>query len=186
MARNQICLQSFLGRWTILREIQDELHHRKGRLEGRVTITPDDNDPTCLHYGERGLLQMEGAQALQAERRYIWRQGKSGNSVDVHFEDNSPFHSFDLDRTMPYDTHICSPDNYQVSYDFRSWPVWRSEWRVQGPKKNYRLWTRYRFMGGVTQRRTPCVDGVAGANVGQQTTDTKIGDEWLSIQPTES
>jgi len=31
-----------------------------------------------------------------------------------------------------------------VTYDFRKYPQWRAEWRVEGPKKDYRMVTTYR------------------------------------------
>ena len=186
LTRNKINLENFQGRWTILREIRDELNGQTGRLEGQATFRPDEQDPESLIYEERGLLQMEGSPALHAERKYRWSLVGAGNTISVSFEDGRPFHSLDLDRTMPFDTHVCSPDIYEVSYDFRSWPVWRVEWRVQGPKKDYRLWTRFRFMGDVTFRGRSCVGPLARANDQRQSTKANEGDEWLSTLQTES
>lgn len=93
-------------------------------------------------YGEIGKLTIGEAPALTATRRYLWHRAEEGQGIDVFFEDGRPFHAIDLTMTMPHAEHLCAPDLYHVTYDFRQWPDWRVEWRVVGPRKDYRLTTR--------------------------------------------
>jgi len=141
MARTGLSLRDFVGRWSLTREIADAASGRGGNLLGEAVFRPEGDH---LIYEERGELSMEGLAPLLAERRYIWRPGE-GNSIDVHFEDGRPFHRIGLHQTMPFDTHFCAPDVYDMVYDFRTWPEWECRTRVEGPRKTYRLISRYRY-----------------------------------------
>ncbi len=147
MARKKVEIHEFLGRWTVLREIQDEFSGNRGRLEGQALVRADEDDPEKMVYEESGTLEMESAPPLSATRKYLWTLSPAPQVIQVHFEDGRPFHQIDLNCTMPFDTHFCPPDMYDVTFDLRYWPAWKVEWHVRGPKKDYRLWTRYAPIG---------------------------------------
>ena len=149
-------MRDFLGRWTIQREIIDDRANSRGRLEGYANFQMLDGWelPTML-YEERGELSLGSTGPIQAERRYLW-QLHDNDSVHVLFEDGRPFHEINLSQTMPYATHFCDPDVYDVSYDLRDWPAWTCAWRVRGPRKDYRMETRYRLVGDLTWLRGAC------------------------------
>lgn len=186
MPRHLISLRDFMGRWTIIREIRDQKNGTRGRLDGQAVFRAQVDDPEILTYEERGQLQMDGGTPIAAERRYQWRQIPESRSIDIQFADGRPFHKLDLNCTMPFDTHFCEPDVYNVSYDFRSWPVWRCEWRVQGPRKDYRMWSRYRFMGHVSQAKMPCAATPAEAQRAPNSMVTEGESSWRSTVRTES
>ena len=163
MPKNNLKLESFAGRWSILREIRDERVNSTGRMEGVATFSPHPVEKNTLVMEENGILQMAGAPALTANRKYIWRETVAGDAIDIFFEDERPFHKINLGRTMPSDTHICTPDFYDVSYDFRRWPSWIAEWRVTGPRKNYRLWSRFNYAGAIMDNSTSCENVSTGA-----------------------
>ena len=156
-------MHEFLGRWSIQRDIKDIKAGVSGRLDGQVTLSPMPDGPEdTLLYEEKGSLVFGQSAPLVAERRYLWK-GTCGRVVDVMFEDGRPFHKIDLNCTMPFDTHLCDPDFYEVSYDLREWPSWRCTWRVTGPRKDYRLETRFRKVGDVSRTQVSCAAGAAGA-----------------------
>ena len=183
---NAVGLQSFRGRWTILREIRDEKNGQKGRLEGHAVFRPNAEYPNTMVLEERGQLQMEGAPALPAKRSYIWRSAEDGRMIDVSFADQRPFHRIDLACTMPFDTHFCAPDIYNVTYDFRSWPVWQAEWRVRGPRKDYRIWSRFRYIGDVSHVYTPCATAEHRAVKPQSPPAIERDSTWHIPEPTRS
>ena len=131
-------LADFAGDWRIARVIEDRLAGRAGRLDGAARFVPDDGGLVC---DERGTLRFAGAPPLQAERRYLWRA--SGGRIAVLFADGRPFHDFAPADTATA-THDCPPDAYAVRYDFTAWPDWTATWDVTGPRKDYRMTTRYR------------------------------------------
>lgn len=139
-----LTLESFLGRWSLDRSIDDAAAGRNGVLTGEASFRPNRDGE--LLYEERGELQMEGIAPLMAERRYLWRRDE-GHRLSIHFEDGRLFHRLNLDQTMPYDTHFCTPDVYDMTYDLRHWPVWECSARVEGPRKTYRLTSRYAYLG---------------------------------------
>jgi hypothetical protein len=110
-----------------------------GKLEGEASFT---HRADGLAYYEQGMLQFGGLTAMQATRRYFWAFPHP-DRIDVFFEDGGFFHHFDptLGRAMA--SHYCDPDEYEVTYDFRRWPHWRAEWRVEGPQKDYRMVSMY-------------------------------------------
>jgi len=150
MSSGKVSLRSFVGRWSLLREIEDSAHNRSGRMVGEVVYRPSDEDGVLI-YEETGQLMLEGLAPLMAERRYRWRNGR-GNMVDVEFEDGRLFHHVNLDQTMPFDTHFCAPDVYDMTYDFREWPKWSSSARVEGPRKTYRLHSHYQYLGALDSK----------------------------------
>ena len=134
----QPTLRDFEGTWRLTRQIEDKLDKMSGHLNGQAEFAPDSQG---LIYIETGQLNLEGQSPMDASRRYLWQETETG--ILVSFEDGRPFHEFGLDRLMPDANHHCDPDLYHVSYDFTRWPQWSSTWRVIGPRKNYRMISRY-------------------------------------------
>lgn len=133
-------LSAFPGRWTLSRSIDDRLTQQTGRFEGEAAFTPDGE---VLIYDERGLLSLGDSPAIVATRRYLWRP--DGGRIAVFFADGRPFHSFA--PGIPEAQHRCDPDRYRVTYDFARWPDWTATWDVRGPRKDYRMTSRYRPAG---------------------------------------
>ena len=132
-------LSEFEGRWEIKRHIFDLDSQWLGRFHGEATMTPSKMG---LLYHEEGELQFGGLTAMKATRDYIWREPEPG-TFRVLFADGKHFHDFPSNEGRPKATHYCDPDEYDVTYDFRKWPDWRAEWRVEGPKKDYRMVSMY-------------------------------------------
>lgn len=136
-------LEDFEGAWRIARVIR-AAGEGEARFDGEARFRPDGRG---LAYAETGQLQLAGHPPVQAERRYLWRAGPAG-AIEVFFPDGRAFHRIDLRAAAPSDRHHCAQDIYDVTYDFRRWPVWVSRWRVSGPRKDYRMVTEYSRLGG--------------------------------------
>ena len=67
-------LMDFAGLWRIARLIEDHLGGQ-GVFDGTVRFVPDGNG---LHYREEGLLTLDKATPMRAERSYHWRPGPDG------------------------------------------------------------------------------------------------------------
>ncbi|GIX12103.1 MAG: hypothetical protein KatS3mg118_0062 [Paracoccaceae bacterium] len=132
----------FLGHWHVDRHIMDFDSGWAGRFEGRAVFSPV---PGGLAYEERGTLRLGGLRS-EAFRRYLWRF-PAPDEVAVHFEDGRFFHRFDPRRPEAAASHYCDPDLYEVTYFFPDPRHWRTEWRVEGPRKDYRLVTHYLRIG---------------------------------------
>jgi len=152
MGRDVLSLQKFVGRWSLAREIVDTAGGREGALAGEAVFRPEGGN---IVYEEKGELSMHGLAPLMAERRYLWRE-RPDRTIAVHFEDGRPFHRISLDQTMPFDTHFCAPDVYDMAYDFRNWPAWECRTRVEGPRKTYRLLSRYQYLGPLDSVAETC------------------------------
>lgn len=127
----------FKGCWHLKRRI-DHADGTHAEAEGQARFAPDDSGLVMV---ERGVLRMDGATAMRFDRRYLWRSDENGGIV-VLFGDGRPFHEFGVGRVNA--RHDCPPDRYDVSYDLSRLPEsWGSVWRVIGPRKNYRMTTRY-------------------------------------------
>ena len=147
--RAMITLRDFQGRWRLERRIENALGP-EAVFQGHAEFTAD---AAGLVLDETGRLALAGQGAFQAERRYLWRQ--EGAAIAVFFADGRPFHRFDPGAELAEAAHWCDPDSYEVRYDFAAWPLWRSEWRVTGPHKDY-------LMRSVYHREGPDSDGSAG------------------------
>lgn len=128
-------LWDFEGVWQVARSIDDARSGQQGGFDGTARF---ERDGEGLHYLEQGVMELGGTK-FQAERRYLWRTDDAG--IAVFFDDGRPFHTINDTSTA---AHWCDPDQYDVTYDFDSWPVWTAQWRVQGPRKDYVMVTTYR------------------------------------------
>lgn len=136
-------LGDFSGHWILARDITD---HRAGldmSLEGQAVFSPVSLGLRC---DESGIMQARGqvpGQApMQTSRRTFWCS--EGPEIVVTFDDGRAFHRFTPNTPEPKATHDCPPDTYEVLYDFSNWPQWSAIWQVCGPRKDYRMVSRYR------------------------------------------
>ncbi len=133
-------LADFSGVWRLTREIEDRRSGLVGHLSGTAEWRPEG--PGLVQV-ERGLLRYGDGPPMQAERRYLWREETDG--IAVYFDHGRPFHWFSAE--IPTAHHDCPPDIYDVTYDFADLPRWCAVWEVLGPRKNYRMESRYRQSG---------------------------------------
>jgi hypothetical protein len=126
-------LWAFEGRWRLDRRIEHASGQGNATFAGEARFTRSGQ--TLIH-DEAGVLTIEGAgQGMQALRRYLWRAEKGW--IAISFDDGRPFHAFPVGVADPEATHLCTPDRYEVRYDFAGWPDWTAVWRVTGPRKDY-------------------------------------------------
>lgn len=130
--------EEFLGDWSLERLIDDHRTGETNTLHGSATIAEQGGQ---FVYFETGQLKLATGQELNAERKYTWVF--EDRLVQVSFDDGRPFHHFSPSGLAEGTDHLCGADLYKVIYDFTAWPVWSTEWQVQGPKKDYRSKTRY-------------------------------------------
>lgn len=125
-------LADFLGRWVIAREIIPA-EGPGASFSGHGEWRPFSGG---AEYIETGVLHLQGAAPMTAERRYIW-----GADLSVRFEDGRPFH--DVPPGGGQASHFCDPDTYVVQYDFADWPAFVVRYDVKGPRKDYVMISRY-------------------------------------------
>ncbi len=134
-------LEEFRGVWRLEREIGDRYGGRALRFEGTATFA---GDADRLSLVEQGRMLVPGQPPMAAERSYLWQA--EGEGIAVFFEDGRPFHWIEP-GLRPEAQHDCPPDLYLVRYDFRHWPHWSAEWKVNGPRKDYTMTSWYRPEG---------------------------------------
>ncbi|MGB1235528.1 MAG: DUF6314 family protein [Planktomarina sp.] len=125
-------LADFEGTWIFDRVIDDA-------LSGQATATGTARIGQGAYLEETTLTLPDGT-VLNGTRKYLWAEVEGG--IEVRFHDGRPFHTIRF--TAPADAHWCDPDTYNVTYDFDAYPKWTSTWAVKGPRKDYRMVTRYR------------------------------------------
>ncbi len=131
-------LSDFEGKWQISRHIQDFAADQHLQAQGLAVFTLGD---ACVQYQESLSLTLPGGSVSHATRQYRWQE--EGADIVVFFDDGRPFHAFDPNAALQQCHHACDPDDYAGTYDFSGWPVWQVTWRVRGPRKDYRLISRY-------------------------------------------
>lgn len=136
---SEALISRFEGDWQLHRHIYDLDSLWLGKFDGFARFSRVN---AGLHYLEEGMLQFGGLTAMKATRTYVWTFPDDG-MIRLLFEDGAHFHDFDPNAPRPQATHYCDPDEYDVTYDFRKWPEWRAEWRVEGPRKDYRMVSSY-------------------------------------------
>ena len=131
-------LADLTGRWHLSRVITHD-DGRIDRFEGEARFAW--SGPRLIE-DQTGTLDMGGgARPLVGTRRYVWQAEKG--RIEVLFDDMRPFHTIPLNVAHPEPTHLCAPDRYAVAYDFSTFPDWTAAWTVEGPRKGYRMISRY-------------------------------------------
>ena len=125
-------LEDFEGAWHIERHIVPATGPAAS-FEGQGIWTPCAEG---LIYHEKGVMRLPDLPAMQAERRYLWC-----HDLRVQFDDGRPFHTVPA-MGGPVQ-HQCDPDHYEGDYDFSEWPQFVVRWHVTGPRKDYRMTSRY-------------------------------------------
>lgn len=131
-------LAALEGRWRLARRI---LHAdgREDRFDGQAVFRR--SGPRLVHDEEGVLTPATGGAPIRGTRRYVWSQ--RGDRLEIAFADMRPFHSIPLGVERPGTTYLCPPDRYEVVYDFSRLPDWESRWQVEGPRKAYRMTSRF-------------------------------------------
>lgn len=131
------------GRWRLSRLIEPG-----GRYTGEADFTPCG--PNCLHYSEEGVLTPDGGAPVPSRRSYFYKF--DDDRISVLFDENPPrlFHHIDLktedecERIASEESlHICGPDTYRSTYEFRFDGSFIIRHRVSGPRKSYVMTTHY-------------------------------------------
>ncbi len=136
-------LKAFLqGVWELTRTLEDRRAGQRGRLDGQAVFAPAD---AGLVYRERGVLCL-GAFTGPAERVYRYGFPAPGRA-EVAFEDGRVFHDLDLSHGRWSVAHSCRDDLYRGLFRLAAPGAWEAVWLVTGPRKDYRLVTRYNRTG---------------------------------------
>lgn len=125
-------LADFAGTWAIARTITPQTGPA-ARFDGTARWVPSDRG---LDYTEEGTLHMDGAAPMQATRAYVWTPDMS-----IYFDDGRFFHQ--VPAAGGQTRHFCDPDTYVGRYDFDDWPHFTVAWDVRGPRKDYRMISRF-------------------------------------------
>lgn len=129
-------LAEFEGTWRLERAIANAMGP-DAVFTGQAQFIPEATGLKLLEVGE---MRLEGQPPMRAERVYHWQQSADG--IEVFFDDGRFFHRIGPDaRAQAH--HDCAPDVYDVTYDFTHWPTWTAQWQVKGPRKDYRMDSRY-------------------------------------------
>lgn len=124
----------FEGLWTLERRVEDARAGETHVFTGQAAFA---RIPGGLSLSERGTWRAGPHAGLGGTRRYLWRAAGPGR-VEVRHADGRPFHVFTVgpDASCAV-VHECDPDLYEGEYAFRLPGVWRLDWRVRGPRKDY-------------------------------------------------
>jgi len=137
-------LRAFLtGAWDLTRTIEDHLTDKPGRLVGRAVFLPGGD---CLHYTETGRLKTADFDD-EVQRRYLFRFPEPHLAI-VFFTDEREFHDLDLRSGTWTTRHRCNPDVYDGAFFAQGSDVWRSQWRIEGPRKDMTIRNTYTRNGG--------------------------------------
>ncbi len=131
------------GRWSVARDLRDGAEH--GSYEGVAEFAPDETG-TGLIWDEDGEIAF-GPLTGRAQRRLL--VVPVGEGWEVRFSDGRPFHPLDL--TAPSTTpvrHDCGNDLYLGTFDILAADAFDVTWTVTGPRKDQRIHSRYRRIGG--------------------------------------
>lgn len=144
----------FKGNWIVNRSINDKLKNNITSLNGIAWFRHSYKDLNLLKYREEVLFK----DTIPLFREYIYYYDKKHNEIKVFFNEGDNESNFDSienlrlfvkleNRNNNYLTldanHICKLDNYKADYKFINQILFRIEYSVIGPNKNYHMISDY-------------------------------------------
>ena len=129
----------FAGAWDLQREIEDRRAGQRGQLVGWALFKAEGGS---LLYEESGDMTL-GAARSRAYRRYRYLFPSPGRA-EIRFEDGRLLVALDLAGGTAAASHLCGGDSYTVEVTLLEAAQWQTVWQVSGPRKDYRLVSRYR------------------------------------------
>ena len=132
-------LRSFLeGDWRLSRRLHDQRAGQRGSFDGAARFS---GSGLALHYREDGEMRF-GAFRGRAFRSYLYDFATPGRA-ELRFADGRSFHDLDLSKGWWEALHLCGRDRYRVEVRAFGRDLWETRWRIEGPRKDLRLTTRY-------------------------------------------
>jgi hypothetical protein len=128
----------FSGSWRLDRHIRDLRTGRHGHMRGEARFTPDGD---FRRYEETGVLVF-GDFRSEARRDYRFRI-EDDAVFSVFFADGVFFHRASVTDGLACVAHDCAPDDYRGRYRITGADGWMLSWRIQGPRKNVVIGTRF-------------------------------------------
>lgn len=134
--------QYLQGEWRFYRTIEPH-----GHAQGIAQFSPMDNQENCLYYQEHGQFFQNEQQYFKMQRDYIYVCAE--NTIDIYHARTGIQGDFFLKvvfesyTTAAIATHLCQQDLYQATFSLINEQNFQVEYRVNGPKKNYLIHTKY-------------------------------------------
>ena len=134
------------GVWDADRVVHDRRQSARAAATGerrfiRIETARDEYDDV-----ERLTVTLDG-RAYAASQSYRWRVPVAG-PIELWFADGRFFVGFELEtrrgRSRGRFRHDCGDDVYDGAITIWGRDDWRMSWVVKGPRKDYRMTTRYR------------------------------------------
>lgn len=144
-----ILYQRLSGLWSFNRQITDFLSHEKLQAHGEAHFTPTSLEGVLLYQEQGKMVHSNGYHDFQQSYFYLIN---GEQKIEVYFSQYSPsgelvmgdyFHSINLEGKSDQFNHMCGQDHYLGHMQLISETAFELSWQVQGPRKNYQLWTQY-------------------------------------------
>ena len=126
-----------IGKWKIIRYIEDKLNQKNFELLGSATFMDKDS---FYQYSESGVLKSDFFQS-KAHQDYVWILKPDG--WKINFSDGSHFHDLALANEEQQVYHKCINDIYNGKYILNLPNEFDIKWNVRGPRKEYISHTYY-------------------------------------------
>lgn len=127
-----------LGRWSVLRRVQDHVAERQLVFEGEARVEPGGPGASA-RYEESGHTMMGSYRGRAG--RHLDVLGRPDGSALFRFTDGRPFIVCDLRCGRWQATHPCGADLYEISFRVDAPDRLEERWRVVGPDTDYEALT---------------------------------------------
>lgn len=160
---------SLPGIWRLTRETLTPLKQWQNsgaeciKANGFAAFIPNQSDPNLLIYTEKVTINSDdpdnAMNGMQARQKYKYRYDKAAQTLTKYFYDDRLFYELKIGDNLS-DTegtteviafnelkfcgsHLCVQDTYDASYVFRNNDQFELNYSVKGPKKCYRIITKF-------------------------------------------
>ena len=144
-AINRQVFQFMQGRWSAHRQFEGNY---RGAFQGDASFVLESGGAPAYRYTEQGKLTDEAGQRFDAKQSY--RYCLTEKNLEVLKREDAVWtvmHQLDFRDdggiATAGHTHLCGQDHYTAVYRVDLSGSWEVSYRVTGPKKDYRICTKY-------------------------------------------
>ncbi len=138
----------FRGKWEISRLITHNFSGETYTANGYAEFARSGSSNTIKYTEKLRVQNVLDSEFFTSNQEYLYTYNNELNILEKYFSDERPFYTFSITESsgqqfLAYGNHLCNHDIYKAEYQFTTKESFSIKYTVNGPEKNYNIYTLY-------------------------------------------